>query len=112
MSLNNSSLDDYKKICKQFLIEDKPEQIDNVFITLCTLHREYRLYFIKQFTGVVMNHYFLPVLDHKMRSVIFPEWETINPNWTQKLEQALLAKKTGQVARAMRDSLSIFAQSR
>lgn len=104
--------EDYRDLCKVYLVEDKPEELDNVFMTLNTQDENFRPYFIKHFTGWVMNYYFLPVLDRQMQFVIFPEWQELNSDWRQKLEQALLAKKTGSIARAMRQSLSSFAKSR
>jgi len=101
----------YVRLCKECLNRDNPEGIDTVFELLNRANHEYRQSYIAKFTGWILNGYFLQVIEKSRQSVIFPEWELVHPDWRDQLKQALFAKKAGSVARAMRQSLILFAEA-
>ncbi|HCB3146135.1 Uncharacterised protein [Klebsiella quasipneumoniae] len=100
------SLSDYLKRCKPFLLQDKPEAVQDIFKVMNAAHSEFRQFFVKQIHTTIREHYLVAALNPTGDSAAtFTGWESVNPEWPKKLQSALYAGRVGECARMQKMSL-------
>ncbi|EKS6582896.1 MULTISPECIES: hypothetical protein [Enterobacter] len=107
----NKTLREYQIECCEQLKQNKPESVDDIFSQMKkSEHDLIRLCFIQQFPGCVSNHYLLPVLEGNARDLLILQWENQEPEWPERLKNALINGTAGAEARILRASLLRFVE--
>ncbi|MDW2601522.1 hypothetical protein RYZ57_20495 [Enterobacter hormaechei] len=107
----NKTFREYQIECCEQLKQNKPESADDIFSQLKKTDLGHiRLCFIQQFPGCVSNHYLLPVLEGNNRDMLIHQWANQEPEWSERLKNALINGTAGAEARILRASLLRFVE--